>query len=1025
MRMDRVMNRWFVVLMGAAALMAAPWPGASSAAAEQEAGAEAPVLMDFNGPLQFDYGSFKGKTRSEGGRLIIRADKDAGGGGTNLTLNLAAWEDHSPVLTLTLGEAHQAPLLRVMFADEQKNSAEFQFTLKGLAAGKEHRVLPRHAASLAEPNKQKLKGEAEAVDWSKIAQIQIQGGWKGEAVDVSLDRLTLTPPTEEMEKQREAQRQRRAEAAEAARRKAEELQRKRQQMLASMTHPEDGPEVVHVGAVAPDLLAVTIEAGRVIHRAQEPYQEQEGDRIKRSGPKAIMREHGQIVQAKRDLKLVRQMREDKAWAIGHLAINAQMLHPDEGFEGQPITELTVDAPEAYRVVSASDARYAEPITPAAVHRKSKLIDRQQGTGQNNPAMRHVVFLKLPHALQEGAAYELRFTGINTAEQAVTYRHEPRTTRSLAVHVNQLGYRPDDPYKQAKLSVWLGTGGAHAYDHDNLRFALIDEKTGESVYEGPVELAQAADQTSRMRGSYNHNQTHVYRMDFAAFDQPGRYRVYVEGVGCSYPFDIAADVWEQAFRTSMMGLLHHRSGIELGPPFTDYARPRGFHPDDGVKIYQTDRPTGEVAAIIGFFKQDLEDGKLDAPLTPEAWGGYMDAGDWDRNQKHLGVSYLHLELLELFPDYFREVKLNLPPDEAGNDRPDLLDEAMWNIAFFKRLQTEAGGVRSGVESTSHPRAGEASWQESLLIGTFSEQPLASYRFAAVAAKLARITADSHPELAAEYRPAAIAAWDWAEANRDPQLKGRDLRELEAARITALVELSWLTGEAKYHDAFKRFTDENAAVLEGEASRYQEALFTYARMPADMADAELQQRSRDALVELAHVAAGFAKTNAWGIALDIPDLPVMGYVGYLTTPGAVSRSVVRAHYLTGDKDLLAVAVGQSDFTLGANPDNTVYTTGLGHNPIRHPLHIDSRVTGQTAPAGITVYGPSDPRAGFGFESWVHTWVIGKHTVPNSRTWPATEAYHDIYKWPSTCEYTVHQTIGPTGYHWAYLAARSGRP
>jgi len=982
---------------------------------------EQPVLMDFNGPLQFDYGSFKGKTRSEGGRLIIQAKKDAGGGGTNLTLNLAAWKDHSPALTLMLGEDHNAPRLRVMFADEQKNSAEFQFTLKGLAAGKEHRVLPRHAASLAEPNKQKLRGEAEAVDWSKIAQIQIQGSWKGEPVDVALERLSLTPPTPEMEKQREAERRRRAKAREAARRKAEELERKRRELLANMTHPADGPKVVHLGAVAPDMLAVTIEAGDVIHKGQQPYEKQDGDRIKRQGPRAIMWEDGEIVQAKRDLELVRRMGENKAWAIGHLAHEAGMLHPNEGFEGRPITELTVDAPEAYRVVSASDARFAEPITPIAVHRKSKLIDRQQSTGANDPAMGHVLFLKLPEALREGAEYEVRFVGVNAAREAVTYRHAPRETRSIAVHVNQVGYRPDDPYKRALLSIWLGTGGAHAYDTENLRFHLLDDRTGESVYQGPVEPAQAADQTSRMRGGYNHNQTHVYRMNFADFDQPGRYRVYVEGIGCSYPFEIAADVWERAFRTSMMGLLHHRSGLELGPPFTEYRRPRGFHPDDGVKLYQTDRPTGEVAAIISFFKQDLEDGTLDAPLAPEAWGGYMDAGDWDRNQKHLGVSYLHLELLELFPDYFRDVKLDLPPAEAANDRPDLLDEAMWNIAFFKRLQTEAGGVRSGVESTSHPRAGEASWQESLLIGVFSEQPLASYRFAAVAAKLARIVADSHPDLSAEYRPAALAAWDWAEANRDPNLNGRDLRELQTARTTALVELYWLTGEAKYHDAFKRFAADNEAMLDGQATRYQAALFTYARMPAEKADADLQQRSREALVDLARTAADFAATNAWGIALDIPDIPVMGYVGYLTTPGAVSRSVVRAHYLTGDEDLLAVAVGQTNFTLGANPDNTVYTTGLGHSPIRHPLHIDSRVTGQPAPAGITVYGPSDPRAGFAFESWVHTWVIGKHTVPNSRTWPATEAYHDIYKWPSTCEYTVHQTIGPTGYHWAYLAAR----
>ncbi len=39
------------------------------------------------------------------------------------------------------------------------------------------------------------------------------------------------------------------------------------------------------------------------------------------------------------------------------------------------------------------------------------------------------------------------------------------------------------------------------------------------------------------------------------------------------------------------------------------------------------------------------------LDPDAWGGYMDAGDWDRRSGHLRVGYLLMELLDLFPDYF--------------------------------------------------------------------------------------------------------------------------------------------------------------------------------------------------------------------------------------------------------------------------------------------------------------------------------------------------------------------------------------
>jgi hypothetical protein len=78
------------------------------------------------------------------------------------------------------------------------------------------------------------------------------------------------------------------------------------------------------------------------------------------------------------------------------------------------------------------------------------------------------------------------------------------------------------------------------------------------------------------------------------------------------------------------------------------------------------------------------------------------------------------------------------------------------------------------------------------------------------------------------------------------------------------------------------------------------------------------------------------------------------------------------------------------------------------------------GQPAPAGITVYGISDPAENYGFDGWVHTWFLQK-MAPGSRTWPAAESYWDIYVVPSTNEYTIHQTIIPTAFYWGFLAAR----
>jgi endoglucanase len=87
----------------------------------------------------------------------------------------------------------------------------------------------------------------------------------------------------------------------------------------------------------------------------------------------------------------------------------------------------------------------------------------------------------------------------------------------------------------------------------------------------------------------------------------------------------------------------------------------------------------------------------------------------------------------------------------------------------------------------------------------------------------------------------------------------------------------------------------------------------------------------------------------------------------------------------------------------------------------LHIDSWVTGQPAPVGITVYGVSDPAENYGHDSWAYIWFLNK-MVPAARTWPAHESYWDIYTVPSSNEYTIHQTIIPTAYYWGFLAARN---
>jgi hypothetical protein len=102
---------------------------------------------------------------------------------------------------------------------------------------------------------------------------------------------------------------------------------------------------------------------------------------------------------------------------------------------------------------------------------------------------YTISLKLPSPLKEGATYTIHLRGVNTSQENVSYVHQPRATRSLAVHAIQTGYRPDDPCKRAYLSFWMGVdkdvkNGSCTPDVDT--FELVDA-LGKTVFTGRAEL----------------------------------------------------------------------------------------------------------------------------------------------------------------------------------------------------------------------------------------------------------------------------------------------------------------------------------------------------------------------------------------------------------------------------------------------------------------------------------------------------------------------------------------------------------
>ena len=89
--------------------------------------------------------------------------------------------------------------------------------------------------------------------------------------------------------------------------------------------------------------------------------------------------------------------------------------------------------------------------------------------------------------------------------------------------------------------------------------------GAEPFVGEVKLSKSASDKNEDAYNRNFNGTDVYIMDFSRPERPGGYRVYVDGVGCSYPFEIVEGVWRKAFYVSVRGLYHERSGMASVPP----------------------------------------------------------------------------------------------------------------------------------------------------------------------------------------------------------------------------------------------------------------------------------------------------------------------------------------------------------------------------------------------------------------------------------------------------------------------------
>lgn len=239
------------------------------------------------------------------------------------------------------------------------------------------------------------------------------------------------------------------------------------------------------------------------------------------------------------------------------------------------------------VISSMDDQTFGTRRAVAAWRKSKPMNTDNTLTSE---LDHWIFLKLPKSMKQGCTYTVcvpEGLGSDVLQSSVTF--DVWTSQSEAVHVNIIGYSPKEAVKAADLYLWLGDGGQRDYSaFEGNKVYLYNVDTGAKTKVGSVKFWKEASEHPNEAGEKNLTGSDVWTVDFK-YSKPGRYRLVVDGVGCSMDFYISDDVYFEPYHYSLRGYYYMRLGEPIDPAITPVPRQPMFIPEVdpvGFTVYKT-------------------------------------------------------------------------------------------------------------------------------------------------------------------------------------------------------------------------------------------------------------------------------------------------------------------------------------------------------------------------------------------------------------------------------------------------------
>lgn len=688
--------------------------------------------------------------------------------------------------------------------------------------------------------------------------------------------------------------------------------------------------------------------------------------------------------------------------LGHTFVEGD----DTLYVFHPRLDCKVASDASLWTISSADDKAFGTRQARAVWRKSKPMHVNHDLEME---LEHTLFLELPKSMKQGCTYTVTIpSALGSDESSADVRFDIWNSQSEAVHVNLLGYLPSEKTKTADLYLWMGDGGQRDYKpFEGRKVWLYNVATGKKTSVGKVKFWKSRSAAEKEPGKRDLTASDVWSLDFAQ-SAPGKYRLVVDGVGCSMDFEIGRDVYFQPYRYSVRGYYYMRIGEPIDPSNVwPVPRQPQFIPEVdpvGFTVYLTDlhpwhpdwrKMRGDVwdephfkPALESYFWQHRLPGN---PVNVDVRGGHSDAYDWDRHLSH--VVNIYDLLLPYILTGGRISEDNLSIRESGNGIPDIIDEARNEVDFFLSIR-DGEGYSQGLTNPSKE------WTIMFQAGCTTMAAWANAANCAMLAAALKIAGNE--ELTRYYTQEAVTAFNYASRQENLQLTdrqdvmtGRDFRQLAAAYLYNV------TGDRKWEDVMASDSSitgadskisgtggqiwATAAYLCCPFERHYPELYNNMKAVVNrMADndfvaASQQRPSRRASVDPRH------RTSE--------NLQVVMLAHYISTSASRSAQLETCMY------------SEAGWGLGRNPSNIVEMTGLGerhfenvystgHNdgdPGTHP--------GQTPFGGIEVWSK-----GNGGDATLLT----TRCYPEWESWPQQDSYfNQRYMWVNA-EFTPRETM-----------------